>query len=217
MDKTTLRARFMKSGRAVYISHLDLMRTLARAFRRTDIPFWYTEGFTPRIYLDFPLPLTLGVVGMNEFFDFAVLGDPDTGGVYKDKLNAVLPVGIMIHEIAPPVYDRMEIAAAAYEIRLSGVSDEELTVFFGQDTIDAKKFSKKSGEKNIDLKPLIKNLKTDKTAEGVSLKLTLPAGNKLNINSSVLTDTIKKAFPEKAQILCEIRTNLFLENGKEFV
>jgi radical SAM-linked protein len=216
MDKITLRARFMKTGRAVYISHLDLMRTFVRAFRRTDIPFWYTEGFTPRIYLDFPLPLTLGVVGMNEFFDFAVFGDKDLSNEYKDKLNTVLPSGIRIIEIAQPVHDRMEIALAAYDIRISGVTADELGGFFGQEKIEAEKFSKKSGMKIIDLKTFTGTPEIIETADGITLRLTLPAGGKLNINSTVLTDTIKKAFPEKAEIKYEIRTKLLLENGKEF-
>jgi uncharacterized protein (DUF2344 family) len=166
--------------------------------------------------LDFPLPLTLGVVGMNEFFDFAVTELPENLGVYTEKLNAVLPSGIRIIEIAPPIHDRMEIALAAYEIRLSGVSADELSNFFAQEKIEAKKFSKKSGEKIIDLKPSIGDLEINETGSGIILRLTLPAGNKLNINSSVLTETIKKAFPEKTEILYEIRTNLLLENGNEF-
>ncbi|MDR0991909.1 MAG: TIGR03936 family radical SAM-associated protein [Ruminococcus sp.] len=215
MYKTTLRARFIKTGRAVYISHLDVMRTIARAFRRTNIPFWYTEGFTPRIYLDFQLPLTLGVAGMNEFFDFAIVGEADPKK-YKKMLNDVLPFGIKIIEIAPPVHDRMEIALAAYEIRLSGITAEELNRFLSRETIEAKKFSKKSGMKIIDLKPMISYPKITETADGVILTLTLPAGNKHNINSSVLTETIKNEFNQKAEIIYEKRIKLLLENGEEF-
>ena len=45
MDK--LRMKFSKTGRAVYISHLDLMRTITRAFMRSEIPLKYSEGFNP--------------------------------------------------------------------------------------------------------------------------------------------------------------------------
>jgi radical SAM-linked protein len=236
MAKTLLRARFEKNGRAVYISHLDLMRTMSRAFRRTDIPFWYTEGFTPRVHLDFLLPLPLGVTGLNEYFDFAVLDNAEIDGreskneeigakarIYADKLNKVLPDGIKITDIALPVCDRNEIAKAQYEIMLTGVSSDELTEFFAKDVINARKFSKKSGEKIIDIKPNLGDLEINESggeAEGgvsaISLKVTLPAGNKLNINTSVLTGALKEAFGNNLEILCEKRINFLRENGKEF-
>ena len=57
MDKKAVRLFFSKKGRAVYISHLDLLRTMQRALKRAGIPVWYSEGFNPRIYLNFPLAL----------------------------------------------------------------------------------------------------------------------------------------------------------------
>ena len=38
-----LRLRFEKTGRAIYISHLDLMRTMQRVFLRADCPLKYSE------------------------------------------------------------------------------------------------------------------------------------------------------------------------------
>ena len=40
------RISFSKTGRARYISHLDLMRTFQRAFLRAEVPIRHTEGFT---------------------------------------------------------------------------------------------------------------------------------------------------------------------------
>ena len=37
-----LRLRFEKTGRAIYISHLDLMRTMQRVFLRADCPLKYS-------------------------------------------------------------------------------------------------------------------------------------------------------------------------------
>ena len=39
------RLLFEKTGEAVYISHLDLMRIFQRAFRRADIMIWHSQGF----------------------------------------------------------------------------------------------------------------------------------------------------------------------------
>ena len=42
------RLLFEKTGDAVYISHLDLMRIFQRAFKRADIMIWHSQGFSPR-------------------------------------------------------------------------------------------------------------------------------------------------------------------------
>ena len=48
MDK--YRMRFSKTGRAVYISHLDLMRTITRAFLRAEcrLNVSFFIGITPK-------------------------------------------------------------------------------------------------------------------------------------------------------------------------
>ena len=56
----TVRLVFSKTGRARYISHLDLNRTMARVLRRAGIPLWYTEGFNKHPYITFAAPLSLG-------------------------------------------------------------------------------------------------------------------------------------------------------------
>ena len=55
------RLLFEKTGDAVYLSHLDLMRIFQRAFRRADILIWHSQGFSPRAYVSIALPLSVGV------------------------------------------------------------------------------------------------------------------------------------------------------------
>ena len=61
-----IRIRFEKTGRARYISHLDLTRAMTRAVRRAGLPIWYTEGFNKHPYLTFAAPLSLGFEGTDE-------------------------------------------------------------------------------------------------------------------------------------------------------
>ena len=68
-DFTTVRIRFSKTGRARYISHLDLNRTMTRAVRRAGLPIWYTEGFNPKPKITFAAPLSIGTESMCEFMD----------------------------------------------------------------------------------------------------------------------------------------------------
>ena len=54
------RLLFSKTGRAKYISHLDLMRTFQRAFARAKIAIKHTEGFHPHPFVSIALPLSVG-------------------------------------------------------------------------------------------------------------------------------------------------------------
>ena len=45
MDK--LRLVYEQTRRAIWMSHLDTMRTLQRAIKRAGIPIRYSEGFNP--------------------------------------------------------------------------------------------------------------------------------------------------------------------------
>ena len=67
-----LRALFQKTGNAVYISHLDLMRLFQRAFKRAGLPLTHTQGFNPRPSVSIALPLSLGVESQCELLDFEI-------------------------------------------------------------------------------------------------------------------------------------------------
>ena len=66
MPSVNTRAFFSKMGRAKYISHLDLSSVIIRAMKRTKLPIWQTEGYNPRTYVTFMLPLSLGHTGQTE-------------------------------------------------------------------------------------------------------------------------------------------------------
>ena len=52
-----LRMLFVKEAQASYISHLDLMRTIQRAFPRTELDIKHTQGYHPHPILSIVLPL----------------------------------------------------------------------------------------------------------------------------------------------------------------
>ena len=89
------RAVFRKSGKARYLSHLDLNRSFGRAFRRAGIRLKYTQGFNPKPILAFTPALALGVEGLQEAVDFQ-LGEPTAPELLVRRLNGVLPEGIVV-------------------------------------------------------------------------------------------------------------------------
>ena len=75
------RLLFSKTGRAKYISHLDLMRTFQRAFARAGIAIKHTEGFNPHPFVSIALPLSVGYSSQCEILEFGLLegADPEIG------------------------------------------------------------------------------------------------------------------------------------------
>ena len=69
------RLLFSKTGRAKYISHLDLMRTFQRAFARAHIQIKHTEGFNPHPFVSIALPLSVGYSSQCEILEFGLMGD----------------------------------------------------------------------------------------------------------------------------------------------
>ena len=87
-----VRVFYTKTGRARFISHLDMMRFMTRALKRSGLPVWYTEGFNRHIYTTFALPLSLGFESMCEFMDFRLLPDEFDMEEVATRLNACLTV-----------------------------------------------------------------------------------------------------------------------------
>lgn len=93
------RALFEKTGNAVYISHLDLMRLFQRAFKRAGLPLTHTKGFNPRPSVSIALPLSLGVESQCELLDFDLEGPRISCDEIKNRLNPMLVDGVRILDV----------------------------------------------------------------------------------------------------------------------
>lgn len=208
MPSVNTRVFFSKTERAKYISHLDLSGVMQRAIRRTRLPVWHTEGYNPRMYTQFMLPLSLGQEGIREAMDLRLLEEIPHDEV-TDRINSMLPLDIRIIETAVPVCKNTDIASAEYEIT-ADIDREKFLKFTESEKIITEKKTKK-GITEIDLKPCILGLEvSDK------IKLKLPAGNDFNINPQLLLDTYKRQCEEEIPKLRIIRMKIFCSDGKEF-
>ena len=93
------RLLFEKTGNAVWISHLDLMRVFQRAFKRANLPLTHTHGFNPRPSVSIALPLSVGVDSKCELLDFDLDGCDATCEEIKERLNAALISGVKVHQV----------------------------------------------------------------------------------------------------------------------
>lgn len=85
-----IRIKFCIVGALKYISHLDLLRTMERAIRRSALPIAYTEGFRPRAKLQFASALPVGVESYGELMDLELEEDFSAEEVLA-RLTSQLP------------------------------------------------------------------------------------------------------------------------------
>ena len=95
MDK--IRLVYERTGRAVWISHLDMMRMLQRAMNRAGVPIRYSEGFNPHALVSILMPLSVGTESVCQMVDIRVREDVDLETL-PERLTAVMPEGIRFHK-----------------------------------------------------------------------------------------------------------------------
>ena len=93
-----LRLRFKKEGLARFISHLDLMRTFERAFRRAELPIAFSQGFNPRPKMTFASALSVGISSSSEYLDVEFSEDVSASDVAL-TLNPALLDGIKVTDV----------------------------------------------------------------------------------------------------------------------
>ncbi|MCR5208335.1 MAG: TIGR03936 family radical SAM-associated protein [Eubacterium sp.] len=191
-----VRIRFAKTGRAKYISHLDINRAFQRAFSRAEINLRYTEGFNPHPYMSFSLPLSLGVESLCENVDIR-LNDGITNEELKERLNSVMPEGLTIKDVYEDFSDSSEIAYSDYVFKLEFLDNEEaikrLKDVLEQDEILALKKGKQGKRrvfKETDIKQFIDKYSISIRENQIVIYFRLLAGPEKNLNPSLLFDTL---------------------------
>ena len=86
-------AAFEKTKELSYTSHLDVQRTLQRAFRRANLPLAFSKGFNPHPKLSFATALATGYTSDGEWIDVELDGEM-TPEEFLSHVNAAMPVGM---------------------------------------------------------------------------------------------------------------------------
>jgi radical SAM-linked protein len=95
-----VRMEFSKTGRARYLSHLELTTAVIRAMRRAEFPLQYSSGFHPSPKVSFGPALPVGTAGVKEYMDFELVPPFDIDRGQRD-LNGTLPEGLRVGKMAP--------------------------------------------------------------------------------------------------------------------
>lgn len=192
--------KFTKINEAKFISHLDTMRTLHRALRRAGIPIAYSQGFNPHASISVAAPLSLGITSTAEYADIE-LNELIEGELIKEKLNKVLPEGIRILDVLN-ITEKMPssmgiVEGAKYLIKMQHNTSEENIQKITAEVMNLSEIfmnkRTKSGEKLVDIKPLIEDIKVLSCDNSqVIMECLLHTGSRGSLGPEMIADLLKE-------------------------
>lgn len=166
------RILFEKTGDAIYISHLDLMRLFQRSFKRAGLNLKHTQGFSPRAMVSIALPLSLGTASRCEILDFELVGQEElTLAQIRERLNGALPAGVRVlqaYESDRKVKHLTHLdvkICLEYDNAVPAGAEEMLTELFSRERLTVTKMGK-NGPVEQDIIPMMSNLRIERVEEG---------------------------------------------------
>lgn len=190
-----IRVRFSKQGQMKFIGHLDMVRYFQKVMRRGEIDMAYSEGFSPHQKMSFAAPLSLGVLSKGEYFDMEVNSTLSTKeAIERINEQNVEGVKVLSYKLLPDnAKNAMAVMSAAdYFVYTDIFTDDDITGFINQDSINVIKKTKKS-EKEVDIKPLIYSIK--KEDNGIFIKLA--QGSAQNLKPELVVTALEN-FTQKS-------------------
>ena len=184
---------FEKGVALRHIGHLDLMRSMQRALRRSRLPIAYSKGFSPHVQLSFAAPLSVGVVGLREAMDVP-LTEAMGEEAFTEQLNGALPACLQARKarlIPDDFPSLMSLAAASrYTLEMGDSPQaraalEQLPAFLALDAYEAMRKTK-SGEALCNIRPLV----VEAHGDGGSLCAVLAASSVSTLKPALLVKAL---------------------------
>lgn len=195
------RLLFEKYGRAVWISHLDLMRLFQRAFKRAGLLLKHTQGYNPRPSVSIALPLSVGVESHCELLDFELEGEPVSNEEVLERLNPCLVDGVRGLQVYDDGDKLKNLAlldctvTLEYDHGIPADIVQQLELLFKRESLPVEKKSK-NGVQEQDIIPMIRRLEVAKKDEGtVEIQAMICCQNP-TLNPAQLIAAIQRYLPE---------------------
>ena len=179
-----LRIQFAKTGSMALLSHLDLMRLLERALRRSGLPISFTGGFHPLPRVQIALALPLGAEADGEWMDmeFTEALDPLQ---LQQGLQPLLPPGITLLSVAevpvssPSLSQEIRAAVWSFDVELeSGMTFDwspAIAALLAADQLMWHDTDKKGRPRSRDCRSVLRRLDVLSGPEDSRLRLRLEA------------------------------------------
>ncbi len=204
------RALFQKTGNAIYISHLDLMRLFQRAFKRAGLPLTHTQGFNPRPSVSIALPLSLGVESCCELLDFDLEEKAISPEEIQTRLNGALTEGVKVLQVYEDARKIKHIAyldcvlTLEYDKGIPENAENAVRDLFCRESVLVEKKSK-NGQTEQNIIPMIRKITVEKANEQeITLRAMICCQNP-TLNPVQLTAAISKYLPELTPDFVHIR------------
>lgn len=195
--------KYTKGSDIKYVSHLELMRTIQRILRRSELPVEYSKGFNPHMHLSIAQPLSVGVYSKGEYMDVDFIEEVDEN-IIVEKFNENSPMGIKALEAikvkdkmgdkkTPPAMSALEVSKYNMMLRCNDEKavKEKLNELMKRTDWSILKKSKK-GEKMVNIRPLIKEFKFKLEDNMLIIDTLVTAGSKGNLSAQLLAEYLKK-------------------------
>jgi len=233
-----VRFRFGRGESLKYLGHLDVLRTLHRAFRRAKYPLLYRGKFNPQPRLDPGIPLPVGATSENDYGEvFLTRAEIDT---FTEGINRQLPTALTIKEAAlvslqdPALME--QINSALYHVFWNNGNTcnqprEEVLRGSVKKLLDAsnltvyrkgKKKKKQKGpppQREINIRPYIYSLEIKATPSGSKIEMLLQTGNRGGTSPLEVLHKIEEEAEGSVLSLAEgiHRVGLFWYDGKNII
>lgn len=199
--------KFTKEASVKFISHLDLMRTIQRVIRRSDLPMEYSKGFNPHMALSIAQPLSVGVYSDSEYMDIVLVEELEEKEII-DRLNAKTAAGIKFLTAIKVINKEGEkklpqtmalVDAARFTIKMlcsdSNKVESKMNELINKPEWNTIKKSKK-GEKEVNLKTMIKEMKHWINNDELILNVVISSGSREHLSPDLLAEYIKSNISE---------------------
>lgn len=196
-----LRVLFEKTGNAIWMSHLDLMRVFQRAFKRAGLSLTHTQGFNPRPSVSIALPLSVGVESVCELLDFELDGDPVPCEEICSRLQKTLVPGVRVlavyndgRKLKELVFLRCHVMLE-YDHGIPAGAQRTIQELFSRESVIVPKKGK-NGIQDQDVIPLIKEMFVTEAGEKeLQLECVICCQNS-SLNPSQIVSAIEIHIPE---------------------
>lgn len=195
------RLLFSKTGNAIWISHLDLMRVFQRAFKRAGLHLQHTQGFNPRPSVSIALPLSVGVSSCCELLDFDLEGETVSNREIMERLNRSLVDGIRVLDVYDKGRKIRDLALLECRIVLeydagvpAGAADAVSALFARESLLVLKKG--KNGPAEQDIIPMIREIAAEQPDDHSILLNALICCQNPTLNPMLIPQAIEKYLPE---------------------
>lgn len=222
--------KFSKEKDIKFVSHLDLLRTIQRVVRRSELPVEYSKGFNPHMSTSLAQPLSVGMYSAGEYMDLVLTEKVCEKKVIED-FNNNAPLGIRVLDAAivkeniegkkiPPSMALIDAAKYVITIKYDNTEklEEELSKLLEQAEWNIMKKTK-SGEKLVNIRGMIKDFSFEIQANSLKIKALVSSGSRENLSADLLAQFIKGNTQEVKEnsFIDLMREDMYVEVNEKFL